>query len=63
MAVIIAIVHCLFNIFSSLLIYPVKFIPIFISQKIGETALTSRAIPLIYVAVVFFLIPFLIIFL
>lgn len=61
-AVTIATVHCLFNIFSSLLIYPVKFIPIFIAQKIGETALTSRAIPLIYVAVTFFLIPLLIIF-
>ena len=61
-AIAVAIAHCLFNIFGGLLIYPVKAIPIFIAQKIGDTALTSRAIPLIYVAVAFFIIPMLIIF-
>ncbi len=62
-AVTVAMAHCLFNLFGGLLIYPFKFIPIGISRKIGNTALTSRAIPLIYIAVVFFLVPFLIVFL
>ncbi|MCK5477238.1 MAG: Na/Pi symporter [Candidatus Aenigmarchaeota archaeon] len=61
-ALAVAMTHCLFNVFSSMLIYPIRSIPIFISRKIGDTALTSRIIPLIYVITIFFLIPFLIIF-
>ncbi len=61
-AVTVAMAHCLFNIFGSIFIYPLRIIPISISRKIGETALTSRAIPLIYIAVMFFLVPFLIVF-
>jgi len=61
-AVTVAMAHCLFNIFGSVFIYPLRIIPISISRKIGETALTSRAIPLIYIAVMFFLAPFLVVF-
>lgn len=61
-AVSVAMAHCLFNILGSLIIYPFRIIPISISRRIGESALTSRAIPLIYIAVAFFLVPFLIIF-
>ena len=61
-ALAVAMTHCLFNVFSSMLIYPIRTIPFFISRKIGDTALTSRMIPIMYVITIFFLIPFLIIF-
>ena len=61
-AVTVAMAHCLFNLFGAFLIYPFRFIPIVLSKKISETALTSRAIPLIYIFIIFFLIPSLIIF-
>ena len=61
-AVTIAMVHFLFNVLNSVLIYPFRFIPIGISKKIGETALKSRTIPIFYVFVIFFVAPFLIIF-
>jgi len=61
-AVSIAMVHCLFNLLGSIIMYPIRRIPIFISRKIGETTLTSRIIPLIYVMTIFFVIPILIIF-
>ena len=61
-AVTVAMAHCLFNIFGSIIIYPFKMIPISIATKIGDTALTSRIIPIIYIAVMFFLVPLLIVF-
>ena len=61
-AVTVAMAHCLFNIFGSIIIYPLRIIPIFIARKIGDSALTSRAIPIMYIIVAFFLVPFLIIF-
>ena len=61
-AVTVAMAHCLFNIFGSIIIYPLRIIPISISKKIGNSALTSRAIPIMYIIVAFFLVPFLIIF-
>jgi solute carrier family 34 (sodium-dependent phosphate cotransporter) len=61
-ALTIALVHFFFNLFSTLLIYPfpaVRHIPIHIARRLAELTSRSRAYAILYVVVVFFLIPLL----
>jgi sodium-dependent phosphate cotransporter len=56
----IAFVHSLFNISGIILFYPVRImrqIPITLAKKIAARAVASRAFALVYIVVVFFLIP------
>ena len=58
--------HLFFNIFGILLVYLNPFlrdIPINLSEKFSDLAIKNKFIPIVYLLVVFFLIPFLIIFL
>jgi len=55
-----------FNIFGILLVYLnpyLRDIPIYLSEKFSDLAIRNKFIPITYLLVVFFLIPFLIIFL
>jgi len=58
--------HLFFNIFGILLVYLnpyLRDIPIYLSEKFSDLAIRNKFIPITYLLVVFFLIPFLIIFL
>ncbi len=59
----VALVHLLFNVFGSILVYPLKEIPLRMSQKLTKICLKSKILPLAYIASLFFAVPFLIIYL
>jgi sodium-dependent phosphate cotransporter len=56
-AVTVAFAHLLFNITGILLIWPIRNVPIFLAQKLAKASIRSRFIPILYILVVFFLIP------
>ena len=56
-AIAVAFAHLLFNIMGVILIYPLRFIPIYLANTLAEYSLKSRLVPLIYILLVFFLIP------
>lgn len=63
-AVTIALVHLLFNIAGIVLIYPfrpIRRIPIRLAEQLAEFSLRSRAVPILYLVFLFFLLPGLII--
>ncbi len=57
----VAFAHLLFNVFGIALIYPFRFIPIAIAKRFGDVAARKKSLAFIYIAVVFFAIPGLII--
>lgn len=60
----IALVHLLFNMCGILLIYPLKFtrrIPLALARWMGGVVYTRRKIAVLYVFIVFFVIPFLVV--
>lgn len=61
-AITVAFAHLLFNILGIIIIWPLKRIPIFLAETLAEWAIRSRWIPVLYIAIVFFLIPGAIIF-
>ena len=64
MAMVVAFSHLLFNISGIILIYPIKVvreIPLYCAEKLAELSLQNRLIPLIYLGIVFVLIPLIII--
>lgn len=61
-AVVVAFAHLLFNIFGTVIWWPLKFIPIFIAERFAEASVKSKLIPVAYVVITFFIIPFLIIY-
>jgi len=62
-AVSVAFAHLLFNIFGITLLYPLKMIPIGCATGMAHLTLRNKAIPVIYIVVVFFAIPLLLIWL
>lgn len=56
-AVMAAFAHLLFNICGIIVIWPMRRIPVFLAESLAEKALRSRLIPLLYILIVFFLIP------
>ena len=56
-AVTIAFAHLLYNIFGIIIFTPLKNIPIFLANKFSSLIEKSRAIPIIYVIITFFIIP------
>lgn len=49
--------HLLFNTFGIILIYPFRFIPITVAKKFGEIAAEKKSLAFIYIGVLFFAIP------
>lgn len=62
-ALTVALVHVLFNVIGSAMIYPVRKIPIRMSQTLATLSMRSRFIPIGYIITTFFLLPMGIIFL
>lgn len=60
-AVTVAFAHVLFNIMGIALIWPVRGIPLRLSRGLARTAIRSKLVPLVYVLLVFFGIPLLLI--
>ena len=61
-----ALIHVFFNLGGVLLLFPIpkiRRIPVFLAQKLGELCLKSRIYGVAYVILVFFVLPFLLIFL
>jgi sodium-dependent phosphate cotransporter len=53
--------HLLFNLSGIFVWWPFKFIPIILAQKFSELAMRKKAIPVLYIIVVFFLLPLILI--
>ncbi len=53
--------HLVFNLCGTAIFLPLKALPIFLAEKLTEYALRSKLIPFLYLGIVFFLIPLLLI--
>jgi sodium-dependent phosphate cotransporter len=62
-AVTVAFAHLIFNVTGIIFIWPIRRLPIFLSETLAAAALKSRFIPLVYIIVVFFLVPIFLIYL
>jgi sodium-dependent phosphate cotransporter len=56
-AVVLAMVHLSFNAFGTLLFWPLKRLPIFLAESLASLTLRSKLYPLLYVLMVFVLLP------
>ena len=61
-AITVAFAHLCFNLIGVALIFPVRFIPISLAQWLADLSIKSKIYPLIYIAVIFFIFPFLVIY-
>jgi len=61
-AVTVAFSHLLFNVSGIVVWWPLKFVPITLAEKFAGVAVRKKAIPILYVIIVFFLIPIVLIF-
>lgn len=61
-AIIVAFSHLLFNISGIIVWWPFKFVPIFLAQKFARFSTRNKMIPLIYIIIVFFVLPILLIY-
>lgn len=61
-AITVAFAHLCFNISGTLIWYPLKKVPITMARKMGEFSMKSRKLAIIYLIVVFYMIPGLLIF-
>jgi len=62
-AVSVAFAHLIFNCYGIMIFWPLKKIPIWLATKLAEVTQRRKIIPLLYIAVVFFIIPAAILFL
>ena len=58
-AIIVAFSHLLFNISGIVVWWPFKFVPISLAGKFSAIAIRKKIIPILYIIIVFFLIPIL----
>ena len=58
-AIIVAFSHLLFNVSGIVVWWPFKFVPISLAGKFSEIAIRKKIIPILYIIIVFFLIPIL----
>jgi sodium-dependent phosphate cotransporter len=56
-AVTVAFSHLLFNLTGILVWWPLKVVPISLAEKFAEIAVKKKAMPILYIVIVFFLIP------
>jgi sodium-dependent phosphate cotransporter len=57
LAITVAFAHLWFNIWGTIIWYPLKKVPIAMSQKMAEVCTKSRKLALIYIAVMFYIVP------
>ncbi len=60
-AVAVAFAHLTFNCYGIAIFWPLKRVPIWLSMRMADLAMKSRLIPLVYIGIVFYAIPLLII--
>jgi len=60
-AIIVAFSHLLFNVSGIVVWWPFKFVPIAMAEKFSVIAIRRKIIPILYIIIVFFLIPILLI--
>ncbi len=60
-AVIVAFAHSLFNVSGMAIWWPLKRVPLFIAEAFAERAIKNKLIPIIFVLVMFFVIPLVVI--
>jgi sodium-dependent phosphate cotransporter len=58
-AIIVAFSHLLFNISGIIILWPVKFIPIYLAQTFSQFSTRKKIFPILYIIIVFFVIPIL----
>jgi sodium-dependent phosphate cotransporter len=56
-AVGVAFAHLTFNIYGIAIFWPLKRIPIWMAEKVGDLSAKSRLVPFLYILIVFFGIP------
>jgi sodium-dependent phosphate cotransporter len=56
-AITVAFSHLLFNVSGMIIWWPLKFVPITMAQKFSQLATRKKWIPIVYILIVFFLIP------
>lgn len=56
-AVSVAFAHLMFNVFGISIFWPLKFIPIWLANKLSILTQKSRLVPILYILIVFFIIP------
>jgi sodium-dependent phosphate cotransporter len=57
-AVTVALTHFLFNVSGTCVFYPLRFIPISLAKALGQRAAESKLFALLYLIVIFFFLPF-----
>ncbi|MCK5641452.1 MAG: Na/Pi symporter, partial [Gammaproteobacteria bacterium] len=62
-AIVVAFSHLLFNVSGIVAWWPFRFVPISLAQKFAQLATRKKIIPILYILVLFFLIPILVIYL
>ncbi|OQX95607.1 hypothetical protein B6I21_04555 [candidate division KSB1 bacterium 4572_119] len=61
-AITVAFSHLSFNIIGTVLIFPIRFIPISLAKWMAKLSVKNKIYPILYIVIVFFLFPFLIIY-
>lgn len=62
-AIAVAFAHLLFNILGVIIIYPIRFIPLYLANTLAKFSIKSKLIPLFYILLIFYIIPLSIIYL
>jgi sodium-dependent phosphate cotransporter len=60
-AVAVAFTHLLFNIFGICVFLPARFIPVFFAKQLGMLAIRNRAYPILFIILMFLIVPLLLI--
>ena len=61
-AVIVAFAHLLFNICGIVIWWPLQKVPVSLAQRFADRAAKNRVFPFVYILVMFFVVPLIIIF-
>ncbi len=62
-AITVAFAHLCFNVIGVSIIFPIRFIPIQMAKWMATISIKNKIYPLVYISIVFFILPFLIIYL
>jgi sodium-dependent phosphate cotransporter len=62
-AVMVAFAHLTFNVFGIVIFWPLRKIPIFLAVSLSKATQKSKLVPIVFIAVVFFIIPGIVIYL
>ena len=59
-AVVVALVHLLFNILGTVVVWPIRRLPLYLARWLATLAMRSRLLPVVFIGVAFFGIPLLV---